>query len=205
MASGFAAEVLLGNVKNLKELATVCAKGFGSTAHQQNEPLNSPIRKAEKDTKHKKATAKLKRQLTAFKKLTVDQLIEDEKKALEKTKLHYLDKIVLMKKGKTNCANLLRDAQLWEIPTDKHIKIKEMMIKEMKRTIEFDCDLTEINKLIEEIDTRISSINPEEIRLKQIESLNNQIDFHIQSKNVHDEHVAQSNLWLEQLMDSFDK
>lgn len=203
MASGYSQEVLNGNVTTLKQFASVCAMGLGATAHQKDEALNTPIRKAVVGKHHNKAIRELKSNLKDFKEVTDKQLHKDEKKALSETKEHYLKKIVLVKAAKKKCSALLLDAQLWEPPTDNHVVVKEMMIEHLKETIEFDCDLKPIKELIADIDKRIKSIDPEAIRTKQIEAIEKAIDFHEQSHKVDKDHVKQSNEWVGELMNSF--
>jgi len=145
MASGYIVEVLNGNVKTLKEFATVCAKGFGATSHQQDENLSTPLKEAVVGKSNKKAIRSLKRSLKEFNELSDEQLINDEKEAIKATKDHYLEKVAAMKKGKKDCSALLLEAQLWTPPTENHEVVKEMMIEHLKSTIEFDCDLDPVN------------------------------------------------------------
>jgi len=59
--------------------------------------------------------------------------------------------------------------------------------------------------LIKEIDERVDNINPTEIREKQIEAIEKQIDFHEQSHKVDVDHVKQSNEWVSVLIGSFEE
>ena len=203
MASGYTTEILNGNVKTLKDFASVCAKGFGATSHQQTDDLSTPLKEAIVGKYHKKALRKLKVNLKEFNAVTDEQIIADEKKALKTSREHYLGKIVQMKEAKKKCAALLLDAQLWEPPTDNHVVVKEMMVEHLKSTIEFDCDLDPVNQLLEDIDNKMDSIDPKGIRAKQVEAIEKQIDFHEQSHKVDEDHVKQSNEWVAELMESF--
>jgi len=203
MASGYVTEVLNGNVTTLEQFAGVCAKGFGATSHQQDENLNTPLKEAVVSKYHKKAIRELKANLKKFNDLSDEQLIADELKALETSKAHYLEKIVLVKKAKRKCAALLLDAQLWEPPTENHIVVKEMMEEHLKATIEFDCDLEPIKNLIEDIDNRVLNIDVEAMRKKQVEAIEKQIEFHDETYKVEKDHVEQSNKWVSDLMSSF--
>jgi hypothetical protein len=204
MASGYTQEVLSGNVNTLKEFASVCAKGFGATSHQQKEALNTPLREMVVGKENKKSIRALKSNLKKFNAITNKELIADELKALETTKEHYLGKVVLMKEAKKKCSALLLDVQLWTPPTENHIVVKEMMEEHLKSTIEFDCDLDSVNQLLEDIESKMGSIDPEAIRKKQVEAIEQQIDFHEQSHKVDVDHVKQSNEWVGELMDSFE-
>lgn len=203
MASGYTQEVLSGNVNTLKEFAAVCAKGFGATSHQQKEALNTPLRDMVESKEHKKSIRALKATLKKFNAITDEELIADELKALKETKKHYLEKIVIMKEAKKKCSALLLEVQLWTPPTENHIVVKEMMEEHLKSTIEFDCDLDPVNQLIEDIENKMGSIDPEAIRKKQVEAIEQQIDFHEQSHKVDVDHVKQSNEWILELMGSF--
>ena len=203
MASGYTVEVIKGNVTTLEQFAEVCLKGFGATAHMKDEPLVTPYRKAIVDKEHKKTIKKLNKSLIEFNKLSDQQLIDDETAALNKSRDHFVEKIELAKQAKKDLSALLLDAQLWTPPTDKYIVMKEFMIKNLKETIGFDCDLTPINKLIEDIDGRLATIDPELIRSKHIEGLNQQIDYHQEAYDVDHSHCKQSNEWVKELMDSF--
>ena len=204
MASGYTREVLSGNATTLKQFAAVVAKGFGATAHQQTEDLSTPLKPAVAGKSHKKAIRALKTNLKEFKAITDEQLIADEKKALRDTRKHFEGKVVEMKEGKKRCSDLLREAQLWEPPTDNHEVVKEAMIDHLKSGIEFDCNLDDAYKLIEDIDNKMETIDPEAIRTKQVEAIEKQIDFHEQSHKVDVDHVKQSNEWVKELMDSFE-
>lgn len=202
MASGYTSEILNGKVNTLKQFAQVLAKGFGATSHQKEEALNTPIKKAKVGTYHNKAIRELKSNLKEFNLITDKELIADEKRALKASKKHYKEKIVIMKKAKSKCSKLLLEAQLWEIPTDNHKVVKDMMIEELKNVIEFDCDIEPVNQLIKDIDSR--EIDPLEIREKQVASFKQQIEFHEESHKVDKDHVEQSNKWVSELMESFD-
>ncbi len=203
MALEYTSQVLSGNVNTLKEFAAVCAKGFGATSHQKEEALNTPLRDMVVGKENKKAIRALKSSLKKFNAITDEELIADQKKALKESKNHYLDKIVVMKKAKKKCAKLLLEAQLWEPPTDNHKVIKDMMEEHLKSTIEYDCDLEPVKLLITDIDNRLENIDPEEIRKKQVEAIENQIDYHKKSHEADVDHVALSNAWIHTLMDTF--
>jgi len=203
MANEFTSEILNGNIETIKDYAFTCSKAFGATAHQKDEPLNTPLRNVEVGKDNLKASKRLEKQLKDFKLMSDEQLFEDEKKALEKTRLHYSSKIDLIKAAKKKCSNLLRDAQVWTPPTDDHNVLKDFMIKNLKSVIEFDCDIKPINELIEDIDGRISTIDVDGIRERQIKSLEQQIDYHIQSHKLDVSHSEQSNEWLTKLIKSF--
>jgi len=204
MASGYTSEILNGNVKTLKDFVSVCAKGFGATAHQKDEPLNTPLRNAEPGKAHPKAMRKLKKQLKEFRLMTDKQLYDDEKKALTDTRKHYLSKIFVIKEAKKQCSALLLEAQLWTPPTDDHKVVKDMMVEELMKVIDFDCDINPVNELIEDIDGRISTIDVKLIRENQIKSFEQQIDYHTQSHELDVKHVKQSNNWLSELTMSFE-
>jgi len=204
MANGNTTQILNGNVTTLKEYASVLAKGFGAMSHQQNEPLNTPIREAVVNEEHNKEKRALKRSLKKFNAITDEELIADEKKALVASKAHYKEKIVTMKAAKKKCSALLLEAQLWEIPTENHQVVKDLMIKELKDVIDFDCDLEPVNQLIKDIDNRMDNIDPADIRKKQVEAFEKQIDFREQSHNVDKDHVEQSNIWVSELISSFE-
>lgn len=203
MASGFTSEILSGNVTTLKDFAAICAKGFGATQHQKSEPLNTPLVKAKVGHENKRAIRKLAKQLLEFNEMTDEQIYQDEEKALKESMLHFLSKIVQMKEAKKKCADLLLEAQLWTPPTKNHKVVKEMMIKDLKQVIEFDCDIKPVNELLEDIDGRLSTIDVEVIRKNQIESFKKQIDYHEQSHKVDADHVKSSNKWVAELMGSF--
>lgn len=204
MASGCTSEVLNGNVNTLKEFAAVCAKRFGATSHQQKEALITPLKDAVVGKEHKKSIRALKSTLKKFNAVTNEQLIADEKKALETSKEYYLEKIVFMKSGKKKCSALLLDAQLWEPPTENHQVVKDTMMEHLKSGIDFDCDIDSVDRLIKDIDNRMVSIDPAKIREKQAAAIEQQIDFHEQSHKVDADHVKQSNEWIHELMDSFE-
>jgi len=203
MATGYTIELLNGNINSLEEFAKLCVKAFGSTQHQQDEPLNTPLRKAVVGKENKKAIRVLKKSIKEFDELTDKQLIEDERKALKQARVDHLSRIVKIKDAKKKLTDLLRETQIWTPPTEKHNNLKEFMISELKDSIEKDCNVQPVNELIEDIDGRLSTIDPKKIRKIHIDALNQKMDIHIERQKYDEDHVAQSNKWVGELIESF--
>ena len=203
MATGYTIEVLNGNAKTLEDFAKVCLMGFGATSHMKEEPISTPYRVMEVDANNKKEERKLKKRLKEFKLISDEQIYEDERNALTKSREHFADKKVKAKEARLKVEKLLREAQLWTPPSKKHKVMKDFMIKELKNTLDFDCDLKPIDTLLEDIDGRLATIDVESIKENHIKQLEQKIDYHKQTHQGDIDHCNESNLWVSDLLDSF--
>lgn len=204
MPTGYTEGILNGTTKDFKEYATMCMRAFGATIHMRDENLTKSYEKREPSDYYKKSLDDSIKELDFFYKLTDVEIVEKEKKSLEKCIKNYREYVIERKKNKKRLLIFLKEAYNFEPPTEEHVEFKKFMIEQIKKTIEWDCDYKYYENEILKTEDKINNIDPIELRKKNIEYLNEDI---IRAKQHYQEEIDRCNLsnnWVTDLTRTLD-
>jgi len=202
MPTGYTAGILDGTTTSFPQFAKLCMRAFGATIHLRDESLDHEYEPRTPSDYHQKEIAKAKQLLIDAEKLTDDEIVDTRKKQLEDSKKYHLEAIEKAKKSTIQMNKILSDVRKWQPPTPDHTGIKDFMIEQIEKTIDFDCKTKYHDEKLIEIKTELSSLNANSIREQMIEKANKDLAYHNLEYSKDVERCEQSNKWVSDLLGS---
>lgn len=202
MPTGYTAGILDGTVTTFPQFAKLCMRAFGATIHLRDESLDTEYEPRVPSEYHSKAIEKAKQSIIDAQKLTDDEIIDTRKKQLEDSRKYHLKAIEEAKKATIEMNKILCDVRKWQPPTPDHTGIKDFMIEQIEKTIDFDCKTDYHDKGLIEIETELLTINASEIRKQMIEQAKKDLAYHNAENLKEIQRCEQSNKWVSDLLGS---
>jgi hypothetical protein len=204
MPTGYTAGIIDGTTKTFNEFATICMRAFGATIHMRDENMDKPYEPRIPSDYHTKELQKAKEKLEQAEKLTDNKLIELEIKKLNERKEYHVKRITEAKEVNKRLNDFLSKAKVFEPPTKEHENIKDFMIEQISKTIDFDGKYEYNEKELVGIEIELKNIDANIVRAKLIEDANNDIEYHTKKHKEELKRCEDSNKWVEQFLNALD-
>lgn len=192
MPTGYTYGVQEGKVNTLEDYTKACARAFLWQARDSSEDdLIKLVKGAESDYHHRQFDA-------ALKKLTQLNLYNDQDwKMLHKIKLDEEDKREKDHKARmalelARYQDMRAKVEAWSPPTSKHVEIKNFMIEQLNKSIEFD--QYEFHRAVDE--------DWQEFKRKELSEANRSVEYHREELKSEKERATKWLEWVTQLLDS---
>ena len=202
MPTGYTAGILDGTITTVPQFAKLCMRAFGATIHLRDESLDTEYEQRVPSDYHSKSIEKAKQSIIDAEKLTDNEIVDTRKKQLEDSKKYHLEAIEKAKKSTIEMNKILFDVRKWQPPTPDHTGIKDFMIEQIEKTIDFDCKTDYHDKGLIEIETELLTINASEIRKQMIEQAKKDLAYHNAENLKEIQKCEQSNKWVSDLLGS---
>lgn len=202
MPTGYTAGIIDGKIKTFQEFAKHCMRAFGATIHMRDESMDKEYEPMTPSDYHTKAVEEAKERLKQAETLTDAELIEMRTKKLEKSKKYHLESIAKAKTVRAKLEKFLAQAIEFKAPTPEHEGLRKFMIEQLQSTIDFDGKTDYHDEALAEIQMELKNIDAKQIRCSMIDDANEDIAYHLK---IHEEDLkscAESNAWVETLLDS---
>ncbi len=204
MPTGYTAGILDGKITTFPQFAKQCMRAFGATIHMRDDDMDAEITPRTPSDYHIKEIERANQLLKDAEILSDKVIVENRKKELEKDKEYHLKAIAKKKIDAKKMNNILKDVKKWQPPTSDHIGIKDFMIDQIEKTIDFDCKIDYHDKALIKIKTEQLNINASEIRKQIIEQAKENLVYH-NAENLKQVQVCeQSNKWVTDLLGSLE-
>lgn len=132
-----------------------------------------------------------------------DEVIFDAKMAeLETSKKYHLEAIEKAKKASISLNKILLEVRKWQPPTDEHTGIKEFMIDQIIKTLNFDCKTNYHDEALVEIELKKVSITPSEIRKEILADAKEKFSRHSLEYLKEVERCEKANKWVNDFLES---
>lgn len=127
-----------------EKFAMRCARSFGACVGLRDEPLDMVIdldKHFQPSDYYKKELERVEKEYKEFllNPPTVDELSKEYDEMVEKNKKEYLARKEENEQRKARYLDMLFEAHAWVPPTPDHCKLKEFMIEQLERSLNFDC------------------------------------------------------------------
>lgn len=192
MPSAYTSKIYNGENVSFKEFALTFARNYGSLIHMREESLGAKLRYPEVSDYHLNRIKELEKELQNIETIKINK-DEKYKKSMEEYNIATEKRLKLKKRYE----EMLEKVLLWTPPTLLHDNLKNGMISQLQKSIEFDCYIP--SKPIK--DDR----SEEEIRNEIKKGILKDIEYH---KNKHEEEVLrikQATQWIKELEKSLEK
>ena len=139
MPTGYTANVADGRVVELRDFALICARAFGATVMQRDEPLTEEPRHRVESMYHVNAL----REAQAKWEYAQTMTIETAARAMfaERAEIREADARYRTEKYATRARYeaMIAQVETWEPPTPDHAKMKEFMAQQLADSMQSDC------------------------------------------------------------------
>lgn len=196
MPTGYTSDVKDGNVNQLKEYMLRCARQFGALVHMREDD-SSEIKYRGVSDYHliqlNESYDKLK-QLEDMTDEEIQKEIDESYEDMIRTRNRMSER---NRKTKERYLNMIDKVEQWISPTENHLNLKEFALKQLKDSLEFDC-----NDSYEKLEIKKETIS--EYKNEHIKYYLNKIKNHSDLYLKEIKAVEDANNWISDLINSFD-
>lgn len=195
MATGYTAKLHDGEPETFKEFVWHCARAFGALVELRDD-FKAPIPKElEPYDYHQKALSRAKEELVEAKKMTLEE-------AGEKASEFYFEMLRDRYESKVKKTEIrlryearLAEVKAWIPPSSEHQGLKDFMIEQIEKSIDFDC-----KDYSWETDLELESA--EDYLARHIAQAEKDIEYHTQHWQEELDRTASRNAWIRELRNS---
>jgi hypothetical protein len=202
MPTGYTAGILDGKITTFPQFAKLCMRAFGATIHLRDEDLDAEITPRTPSDYYSKEIEKAKQLLKDAETLSDEVIVRNRKEELEKSKECHLSSISKKKVDAKNMNDILKDVRKWQPPTSEHTGIKDFMIDQIEKTIDFDCKTKYNDEALAEIELELLTLNASEIRKNMIAKVKKDFEYNTKNYNEDVERCDKSNQWVSDFVGS---
>jgi len=202
MPTGYTAGILDGEITTFQQFAKQCMRNFGAVIHMRDEPMNAEYTPRTPSDYHVKKISEAKQLLKDAEALTDEEIINTRRAKLEEDKAYNLKGIEKAKVGAKALNDMLKDVRKWNPPTTEHTGIKDFMIDQIVKTIDFDCGTKYYDERLAKIELELLTLKPKAIREEMIAQAKKDFEYHTKEYNRDVEMCAKSNQWVSDLLTS---
>jgi len=202
MPTGYTAGILDGKITTFPQFAKLCMRAFGATIHLRDENLDAEITPRTPSDYYYKEIENAKQLLKDAEILSNEVIIKNRKEELEKSKKYHLEAIEKAKSNTKNMNDILKDVINWQPPTIDHMGIKDFMIDQIEKTIDFDCKTKYHDEGLAKIELELLTLNASEIRKDMIAKAKKDFEYNTKNYNEELERCNKANQWVLDLINS---
>lgn len=141
MATGYTADVANGKVTSFPEFAMQCARAFGALITMRDDPSDTPIPESfEPSTSyHETALATARTRFDLLKGMDVSAVALSAASALAAARASHEESEAERRTTKARYEAMLTEVRTWQPPTEEHVGLKDFMVEQLSKSIEWDC------------------------------------------------------------------
>jgi hypothetical protein len=202
MPTGYTAGILDGKITTFPQFAKQCMRAFGATIHMRDDDMDVEYTPRTPSDYHTKEIEKAKQLLKDAEALPDETIVANKKAQLEESKKYHIESIEKAKIGAKSMNDILKDVRKWQPPTTEHNGLKDFMIDQIVKTIDFDCKTDYHDENLAKIELELLSLNATEIRKEMKAKAKKDFEYHTKEYNADVQRCEQSNQWVTDLIDS---
>jgi len=202
MPTGYTAGILDGKITTFPQFAKQCMRDFGATIHMRDDDMDAEFIPRTPSDYYSKEIEKAKQLLKDAETLSDEVIVRNRKEELEKSKEYHLSSISKKKVDAKNMNDILKDVRKWQPPTSEHTGIKDFMINQIEKTIDFDCKTKYNDEALAEIELELLILNASEIRKNMIAKAKKDFEYNTKNYNEDVERCEKSNQWVSDFVGS---
>lgn len=142
MPTGYTADVADGKVTDFRTFALRCARAFGATIMQRDDPMSEPPKPREVDDYYTRAVAERKAKIAALDAMTVEEANDAAALAYGEALKRHRESIQRNTDTRNRYNAMLAEAMAWEPPTPEHAGLKDFMVEQLTEGRKFDTGYT---------------------------------------------------------------
>jgi hypothetical protein len=147
MPSGYTSDIYNGKEVSGKDFLLTCARAFGACIEMRDEDSDVPIpEKFEISDYHEKNFKNAQEELEKYKTMSIEEAELLSQTEFQKDQDYRSEEIKKINLLKERYKRTLSEVRNWTPPTDEHKELKEFTIDQLKQSIDFDCDISYLEK-----------------------------------------------------------
>jgi len=139
MPTGYTSDLYEGIDQTFEEFVLTCARAFGATIMQRDDPMDAPLRLPTYDGFSQKWLDQDNERLAELNAMSADEAAEAAANAYEEAKRRREESIAKNAAMRTRYEAMLAQVKGWSPPTSEHDNLKHFMIDQLEESIRFDC------------------------------------------------------------------
>lgn len=140
MPTGYTADLYDGKDVSLPDFILGCARAFGALIEMRDDPKDAPIPdEFTPSTYHRDAIEKAQRRLVELAEMTTEEQERQSEAEHRKAVLAWKERRKESFERRRRYEAMLRQVQCWTPPTPEHSGLREFMVEQLEKSIEFDC------------------------------------------------------------------
>lgn len=196
MPTGYTSDVANGEMADVEDFILTCARAFGATIMQRDEPASERPKLVEPHTDyHDKALKNARDLLDRARGWTDEQADRLAADAYTSGMARWKESQAEKEATRARYETMAEKVRQWEPPTPDHVGLKDFMLKQLQESIEFDCGgdrywgmpLTQ---------------SGESFRRNAIAGAERDITYHTEEREKEIARAADRNSWIQALYDS---
>ena len=189
---------------SFKEFVLNCSRAFGALTHLRDTPNAEIPDEIEPSDYHKEQLAKKRSELKEINQMEDEDILEEWEQMKEDAIERAKRKIKEDKELKKKYQDMLEKVKAWEPPTEDHQNLKDFMINQIEKSIEFDDMLDYYEEQLEEW---LGKEEPSaySYRQRKIESTQEDIEYHKEKWEQEKKRAKDKTEWVRELKKSVDK
>ena len=194
MPTGYTMDLYEGKEVTFEEFVMKCARAFGALISMKDKPLDVPIPEILKPSDYH-----LREQVIAWQRLAEveswdeEQAEREAERAYQEAVYERDKKIIEQASIRRRYEEMLNRVRAWTPPTPDHEGLKQFMIEQLEKSIEFDCSY------VPDEPKRLSGA---EYKQQQIEKALSDIEYHKREYEEEIKRTHERNEWLNALRES---
>jgi hypothetical protein len=205
MPTGYTAGILDGSIKDFKQFATLCMRAFGATIHMRDAPFDMAYEERKPGDYHEKAIAKASQELKDAESMSDEVILYKRRRELQESTAYHEKAIAEAKVNRARLNEMLAQAEAYQPPTPEHKGVKDFMIDQIKKTLDFDTATKYHEDKIAEIIIEISTMTADSARSQMKEKAFTELAYHQKELNLEIKRCNDSNKWVEDFIKSLEK
>lgn len=195
MPTGYTCKVQDGSVVELKDYILGCARQFGALVHMREDGKDVDIRYREVSDYHLEELNKAYARLKEVKIITDDEIQNKIDENYDEN-IKSMNRMLKNKKdSQKKYSDMIEKVNNWNPPTKEHNNLKEFALKQLRDSIDWDCDLTYINQ-------EIKKETISQYREGMVKYCLRDIEYHSNSYKKELEAAEEANKWIDDLVNS---
>lgn len=191
MPSGLTCDIK--NDQSFRNFVLTCSRQFGALIHMRDDEIGPHVKHRTPSDYHDEQIKKLSEELKE-----IESMIDEEVSArcyseYNSAVEHLLEREEQDQILKFKYENMLKKAYEWIPPTQDHVNLKELMIDQLKKSIEWDCSYKYSTP---------ERLTPKEWKNTQIKRIKDSIKYHEKSAKEEIERCNGANAWIDALLAS---
>jgi hypothetical protein len=139
MPTGYTADVGDGKVTDFRTFALRCARNFGATIMQRDDPMDALPKPREVGDYYPKRVAEAKAEIIRLETMTLAEAEREAAKEYEAAIASDAEYKAKREETRARYEAMLAEVEAWEPPKDEHAGLKKFMTEQLRSSIDFDC------------------------------------------------------------------
>jgi hypothetical protein len=195
MPTGYTSDLYDLKPTTRNEFILQCARAFGATIMQRDDPLSDPPKPRVPRTEYMDSNIlRAKRERLEARRWSKEEAIAQAKKKNDESLAYWEEANKKALARRRNYERMLAEVDAWTPPTPDHVELKNFMIDQLRSSIEWDCKMYDPP----------TPTTGEEYRKSVIQQAERDVDYYIQQRQAEIDRANGANGWITALYDSLE-